>query len=146
MNNNSFLNINIPITLIFSIFPIAAGYYLAAIFSLTEPNTFELLIERCKVIIDEPFGFYFNILTIPIILFMIFAYLITVIVITCMHKQTRYSEEQGSARLISPERVNKVLADRNNSADDPKNIVVYKVKKANFLKKKFYEWKYRKAN
>ena len=70
----------------------------------------------------------------------------TVLVIACMHKQTRYGEEQGSSHLISPYRVSKVLADHNNSIDDPKNIVIYKAKKLNFFQKTYYKWKYRKAD
>ncbi len=145
-NDDSFFNINIPMALIFLILPIAAGYYLAALFSINEPNDIYTVIERCKIIIDKPLGWYFNLLTIPAILFMILLYAMTVLVIACMHKQTRYGEEQGSSHLISPYRVSKVLADHNNSIDDPKNIVIYKVKKPNFFQKTYYKWKYRKAD
>lgn len=145
-NDDSFFNINIPMALIFLILPIAAGYYLAALFSINEPNDINTIIERCKIIIDKPLGWYFNMLTIPVILFMILLYAMTVLVIACMHKQTRYGEEQGSSHLISPYRVSKVLADHNNSIDDPKNIVIYKAKKLNFFQKTYYKWKYRKAD
>lgn len=145
-NGDSFLNINVPMALIFLILPIAAGYYLAALFSVSEPNNIYTVIERCNIIIDKPFAWYFNLFTIPAILFMILLYTMFVLVIACMHKQTRYGEEQGSSHLISPYRVNKVLADHNNSIDEPENIVVYKTKKLNFLKKTYYKWKYRKAD
>lgn len=145
-NDDSFFNINIPMALIFLILPIAAGYYLAALFSIKEPNDINTIIERCKIIIDKPLGWYFNMLTIPVILFMILLYAMTVLVIACMHKQTRYGEEQGSSHLISPYRVSKVLADHNNSIDDPKNTVVYKAKKPNFFQKTYYKWKYRKVD
>lgn len=145
-NDDSFFNINIPMALIFLILPIAAGYYLAALFSINEPNDINTIIERCKIIIDKPLGWYFNMLTIPVILFMILLYAMAVLVIACMHKQTRYGEEQGSSHLISPYRVSKVLADHNNSIDDPKNIVIYKAKKLNFFQKTYYKWKYRKAD
>jgi hypothetical protein len=145
-NDDSFFNINIPMALIFLILPIAAGYYLAALFSVNEPNDIYTVIERCKIIIDKPLDWYFNLFTIPAILFMILLYAMTVLVIACMHKQTRYGEEQGSSHLISPYRVSKVLADHNNSIDDPKNIVIYKAKKLNFFQKTYYKWKYRKAD
>lgn len=145
-NDDSFFNINIPMALIFLILPIAAGYYLAALFSINEPNDINTIIERCKIIIDKPLGWYFNMLTIPVILFLILLYAMTVLVVACMHKQTRYGEEQGSSHLISPYRVSKVLADHNNSIDDPKNIVIYKAKKLNFFQKTYYKWKYRKAD
>lgn len=145
-NDDTFFDINIPLVLIFSILPIAAGYYLAAIFSMNEPNDIYTVIDRCKVIIDKPLGWYFSVLTIPAIIFMIIAYMIAVLVIACMHKQTRYGEEQGSSYLIAPDRVNRVLADRNNSVDDPMNIVVYKEKKTNFFVGIFYKIKYRNAD
>ena len=85
-NDDSFFNINIPMALIFLILPIAAGYYLAALFSVNEPNDIYTVIERCKIIIDKPLDWYFNLLTIPVILFMILLYAMTVLVIACMHK------------------------------------------------------------
>ena len=73
-NGDSFLNINVPMALIFLILPIAAGYYLAALFSVSEPNNIYTVIERCNIIIDKPFAWYFNLFTIPAILFMILLY------------------------------------------------------------------------
>lgn len=145
-NNDSFFNINVPLTIICLVLPIAAGYYLAALLSTTESNSIETLIERGNIIVNNPLGWYFNKLTIPMILLSLVVYGITVIVIGCMHKPTRYGEEQGSSHLESPFRVSKELADHHNSIDDPMNIVIYKHKKPGFFKSLIYKWKYRNAN
>lgn len=73
-------------------------------------------------------------------------YAFIVIVAACMHKPTRYGEEQGSSRWESPSRVNKILADLNYSPDDENNIVVYKNKKPNKIKNIYLKWKYRNEN
>jgi hypothetical protein len=145
-NNDSFFNINVPLTIICLVLPIAAGYYLAALLSTSEPNSIETLLQRGNIIVNNPLGWYFNKLTIPMILFSLVVYGVTVIVIGCMHKPTRYGEEHGSSHFISPFQVSKELADNHNSIEDPMNIVVYKYKKLRFFKSLIYKWKYRKAD
>lgn len=144
-NNDSFFSINVPLTIICLILPIAAGYYLAALISTTEPNSLGTIIERGNMIVNNPLGWYFNKFTIPLIFFSLFVYGLIVLIVGCMHKPTRYGEEQGSSHLMSPFKVSKALSDQHNSIDDPMNIVIYKQKKPGFLKSLIFKWKYRNA-
>ncbi len=145
-NNSSFIKINKPMTIIFLPVPIIIGYYFAAILSTTQKNTIYTMISLAKEVYHNPFQWYFNKYTILFIVINLILYAFIVLIAACMHKPTRYGEEQGSSKWESPSRVNKILADLNRSPDDENNIVVYKIKKPNKIKKIYLKWKYRNEN
>jgi len=147
--SGSFIKINKPMAVAFLPVPVLIGYYFAAILSTTEKNTIYTMINLAKEVYNDPFKWYFNRYTIIFIVLNLIIYTFAVIVAACMHKTTRYGEEQGSAKLESPFRVNKALADLNNSPEDEMNIVVYRTKrnkKPNKIKSMWLKWRYKDAD
>jgi hypothetical protein len=147
----SFFRVNVPLTVICTIIPVVLGYYAAALFVTTEKNTIYTIIEQFNIVYNNPLPphWYFNVYTIPLIVFNLLVYACAVVVIGAMYRPHRYGEEQGSARFESAARVTKQLADLNNDVEDVKNIVVIRKKKENFFVEKIrnivYRIKYRNA-
>lgn len=123
------------ILLIIGIFPVLIfGYYFSALFSSTVPkNTIYTMMDRYQLVKAFPFENYFSKYTVIVNFFLLLIYFLMAIIVIFGEKTRRPNEEQGSSKWESPQRITKLLSDRSTDPKDPMNLVVFKMKKTNFI-------------
>lgn len=122
-NEYGFRKINWWLAVIILLTVLAAGYYLAA---GMEPGflIYDWLDKMQKVVLKEPLQNYWNVYSLPCMIFAFICYLIIGLYYLASAKNYMRGREYGTARFIDASRLNKELANLSEDVWDEKNIVL----------------------
>lgn len=103
---------------------LATCYYISALFSPDQQNSILTIIERYKLIKQEPFANHCNKYTPFLMLFGFLTYTIFLLIALTMHRVKMPGREYGTSEFTSPENLTRKLADMSKDEKDIENIVI----------------------
>lgn len=134
-NEYGLRKVNWVVAVFLFIVSLLAGYYMAA--GMEQGFLiYDWITKMQNVVLQQPFQNYWNTYSIPCMVLAGFCYLFGFLYYLTTGKNYMKGREFGTAKFISPEKLNKELANQDNDIEDEHNIVLIGRKKGF---KKFYQ-------